>query len=84
MGRNQNTSLPLVNILDELVRSKTTLVYTGSSESYSASILNKVGSVPTDEKVLLSSGELTNPRWSYASAKTFGEYCLAAAANQCE
>lgn len=80
----RNSSLPLTNILEALGNTdkRPKIIYTGSSESYSYSIQKNIGDVPTDETVLLSSGELLNPRWSYASAKTFGEYCLAAAKKQ--
>lgn len=80
----RNSSLPLTNILEALGNAGKLpkIIYTGSSESYSYSIQKNIGAVPTDETVLLASGELLNSRWSYASAKTFGEYCLAAANKQ--
>ena len=80
----RNSSLPLVNIIDVISSSKfrPKILYTGSSESYAETINQGMGVFPTAENIILSSGELLNPRWSYASAKTFGEYCLSAAHHQ--
>ena len=43
---------------------------------YASSFKLNLCEVPTDEKVPLSIDDISNPRWSYAVSKIFGECAL--------
>lgn len=79
-----NSSLPTLNLVKFIIDNdvKTRIVYTGSSESYAEGVNRGYVSIPTDERSLLSLGPPQNPRWSYACAKTYGEYLLFSAGFQ--
>tara|TARA_Y100000589_G_scaffold74281_1_gene67603 strand:- start:9260 stop:10249 length:990 start_codon:yes stop_codon:yes gene_type:complete len=79
-----NSSLPTINLINFIVENniKTKILYTGSSESYANSVIKGIVNIPSDEDSLLSLGSHENPRWSYACAKTYGEYLLFAAGFQ--
>lgn len=58
---------PTMNLLKRY--SGVHFVYAGSCESYAGAVNNGWASVPTPESVPLVIDDITNPRWSYASAK---------------
>ena len=73
-----NSSLSTINIVNFILVNKVNakILYTGSSESYAEGVNRGFVDIPTNEKSFLSLGDHNNPRWSYACAKTYGEYLL--------
>lgn len=77
----ESSSLPTLNVIRKY-SSIAPIVYASSSEVY-ASTIDKFGwRVPTDELVSPSIDSIHNTRWSYATAKLFGEVALVSAAKQ--
>lgn len=70
-----NSTLPTLNIID-FYAGKAPIVYSSSSEVYASSTELFGWGVPTSEVVPLSISDIHNPRWSYATAKLFGEVAL--------
>jgi nucleoside-diphosphate-sugar epimerase len=76
-----NSTIPTLTILEKYAN-HAPIVYSSSSEVYASTIklLNWV--VPTDESVPIAIENVHNPRWSYATAKLFGEIALISAARE--
>ena len=76
-----NSTIPTLTVLAKYAK-YAPIVYSSSSEVYASTIklLNWV--VPTDESVPLAIENVHNPRWSYATAKLFGEIALISAASE--
>ena len=76
-----NSTIPTLTVLAKYAK-YAPIVYSSSSEVYASTIklLNWV--VPTDESVPFSIENVHNPRWSYATAKLFGEIALISAAGE--
>tara|TARA_R100000081_G_C4820247_1_gene179232 strand:- start:3477 stop:4427 length:951 start_codon:yes stop_codon:yes gene_type:complete len=63
-----------INILDWCVENDIKILSTSSSEVYAST---KDKNVPTDESVVVSIDDVSNPRFSYAGTKIYGELlCL--------
>lgn len=76
----RNSSTPTVNLLERYrAEDLRFFFYAGSSESYAATIQTFSWPLPTSEEVVLTAGHPTETRYSYAVAKTLGEFaCFAA------
>jgi nucleoside-diphosphate-sugar epimerase len=76
-----NSTLPTLAVREKYA-AHAPIVYSSSSEVYASTIklLNWV--VPTDESVPIAIENVHNPRWSYATAKLFGEIALISAARE--
>jgi len=67
-------TLAMINIL-EWFKDTTCgkILFSSSNEAY-ASTINKIGGpIPTPEDIMLSIGDIKNPRWSYGGSKLIGE-----------
>jgi UDP-glucose 4-epimerase len=76
-----NSTVPTLSIIEKYIPG-IPVVYSSSSEVYASTISLLDWAVPTDEKVPISLENLHNPRWSYATAKLFGEIALISAARE--
>jgi UDP-glucose 4-epimerase len=73
-----NSMQPTLRVINEYA-GKVPIVYSSSSEVYASTVEKFKWEVPTDELVPPSIDSIHNTRWSYASAKLFGEIALVAA-----
>lgn len=79
----KSSTLPAIHLLEkyafngELSR----FIYAGSSEAYAGTVTQFGWAIPTDESVPLCVDDVTNPRWSYATAKLHGEVSTIATCN---
>ena len=76
-----NSTIPTLTILNKYAKIAP-IVYSSSSEVYASTISLLNWSVPTDESVPIAIENVHNPRWSYATAKLFGEVALISAARE--
>ena len=76
-----NSTLPTIAIIEKYVRT-VPIIYTSSSEIYASATEMFGWKVPTDESVPAVIGAIHNPRWSYATAKLFGEVALVSAVTE--
>jgi len=76
-----NSTIPTLTILAKYAN-HAPIVYSSSSEVYATTIKLLDWVVPTDESVPLAIENVHNPRWSYATAKLFGEIALISAAGE--
>jgi nucleoside-diphosphate-sugar epimerase len=74
-----NSTLPTLTIIEKYIRIAP-IIYSSSSEVYASTIELFEWNVPTDETVPVSIADVHNLRWSYATAKLFGEVALISAA----
>jgi nucleoside-diphosphate-sugar epimerase/SAM-dependent methyltransferase len=58
------------------------IIYASTPEAYAGSTDLGIAPIPTPEKVPLCISYVSNPRWSYASAKIFAESLMLGAAKQ--
>lgn len=70
-----NSTLPTLNVFKKYVGS-IPVVYSSSSEVYASTTELFGWETPTSEIVPISISNVHNPRWSYATAKLFGEVAL--------
>lgn len=71
--------LPTQYLIDRYAGKIERFVFTGTCESYAGAVDLFDYPVPTDEKVPLVVGDVTNPRWSYGGSKIVNELqCVAA------
>lgn len=71
--------LPTQYLLERYAGKVQRFVFTGTCESYAGAVDLFDYPVPTDEKVPLVVGDVTNPRWSYGGSKIVNEIqCVAA------
>jgi nucleoside-diphosphate-sugar epimerase len=54
-------------------------VFSSTSEAYAGGVSSGIINIPTSEKIPLLIDDITNPRWSYASAKLNGESAVISA-----
>ena len=57
-------------------------VFSSTSEAYAGGVSLGITNIPTEEKIPLIVEDITNPRWSYASAKLNGESAVISANEQ--
>jgi UDP-glucose 4-epimerase len=76
-----NSTIPTLSIIEKYIRT-TPIVYTSSSEVYASMVDNFGWKVPTNENVPVGIADVHNLRWSYATAKLFGEVALITAASE--
>lgn len=74
--------LPTQYLIDRYAGKVERFVFTGTCESYAGAVDLFGYSVPTDEKVPLVVGDVTNPRWSYGGSKIVNEIQVVAAKEQ--
>lgn len=74
----RESSLPILNTISAFANI-CPIIYSSSSEVYAASVARGFTGVPTAEDAIISIGEITNTRWSYATAKILGEVAMYAA-----
>ena len=74
-----NSTIPTISAIEKYIKTAP-IVYASSSETYASAIELFGWEVPTDESVPTVIGDVHNPRWSYATAKLFGEVALVSAA----
>jgi nucleoside-diphosphate-sugar epimerase len=74
-----NSTLPTITIIEKYITA-VPIVYTSSSEIYASATELFDWKIPTDESVPAVIDDVHNPRWSYATAKLFGEVALVSAA----
>jgi nucleoside-diphosphate-sugar epimerase len=74
--------LPTQFLLERYAGKVQRFVFTGTCESYAGAVDMFEYPVPTDEKVPLVVGDVTNPRWSYGGTKIANEIQVAAAHHQ--
>ena len=81
---NLHSTIPVLRLIDHYKDSKKLkrFFYAGSSESYASSVNLNIAQIPTPENVPLSVDDISEPRWSYANAKTSGEAACFAAHTQ--
>ncbi len=70
-----NSTIPSLNVFKKYV-GNIPVVYSSSSEVYASTTELFDWETPTSEDVPLSISSVHNPRWSYATAKLFGEVAL--------
>ena len=70
-----NSTIPSLNVFKKYVGS-IPVVYSSSSEVYASTTELFGWETPTSEDVPISISNVHNPRWSYATAKLFGEVAL--------
>lgn len=70
-----NSTIPSLNVFNKYVR-YIPIVYSSSSEVYATTAELFGWEIPTSEDVPISISDVHNPRWSYATAKLFGEVAL--------
>ena len=70
-----NSTIPSLSIFKRYV-GQIPVVYSSSSEVYATTTELFGWDTPTSEDVPLSISDVHNPRWSYATAKLFGEVAL--------
>jgi UDP-glucose 4-epimerase len=75
----KNSSYPTLAVI-EAYAGKVPIVYSSSSEVYASTVESFNWEIPTSENVPISIADVYNPRWSYATAKLFGEIALNSAA----
>jgi nucleoside-diphosphate-sugar epimerase len=72
-----NSIRPTLLLLERYAQSSSTkFVYTGTSETYADAVTHGLAAIPTTENAPAYFLELSNPRWSYAMAKTAGEVAI--------
>lgn len=76
-----NSTIPTLTVLNKYAK-LAPIVYSSSSEVYASTIELLDWTVPTDESVPIAIENVHNPRWSYATAKLFGEIALISAARE--
>jgi nucleoside-diphosphate-sugar epimerase len=76
-----NSTIPTLTVLNKYAN-LAPIVYSSSSEVYASTIELLDWVVPTDESVPIAIQNVHNPRWSYATAKLFGEIALISAAHE--
>jgi nucleoside-diphosphate-sugar epimerase len=76
-----NSTIPTLTILNKYAK-LAPIVYSSSSEVYASTISLLNWNVPTDESVPIAIENVHNPRWSYATAKLYGEVALISAAQE--
>ena len=76
-----NSTLPTIAVIEKYVKT-IPIIYTSSSEIYASATEMFAWVVPTDELVPAVISDVHNPRWSYATAKLFGEVALVSAAKE--
>lgn len=69
-------------LLDRYAGKVERFIFSGSCESYASTVDTFAWSVPTDESVPLSVGDVANPRWSYGGSKILNELQVQAAHQQ--
>ena len=74
--------LPTQYLLDRYAGQVKRFVFTGTCESYAGATDLFNYPVPTDERVPLVIGDVTNPRWSYGGSKIVNEIQVVAAHEQ--
>lgn len=74
--------LPTQYLLERYAGKIDRFVFTGTCESYAGAVDLFDYPVPTDEKVPLVIGDVTNPRWSYGASKIVNEVQVVAAKEQ--
>lgn len=74
--------LPTQYLLDRYAGKIKRFVFTGTCESYAGATDIFNYPVPTDERVPLVVGDVTNPRWSYGGSKIVNEIQVVAAKEQ--
>ena len=74
--------LPTQYLLDRYAGQVNRFVFTGTCESYAGATDLFNYPVPTDERVPLVIGDVTNPRWSYGGSKIVNEIQVVAAHEQ--
>ena len=74
--------LPTQFLIDRYAGKIERFVFTGTCESYAGATDLFNYPVPTDEKVPLVIGDVTNPRWSYGGSKIVNEIQIVAAKEQ--
>jgi len=75
----RDSVLPTQYLLDRYAGQVKRFVFTGTCESYAGAVDLFDYPVPTDERVPLVVGDVTNPRWSYGGSKIVNEIqCVAA------
>lgn len=74
--------LPTQYLLDRYAGKVDRFVFTGTCESYAGATDLFNYPVPTDERVPLVIGDVTNPRWSYGGSKIVNEIQVVAAKEQ--
>ena len=78
----RDSVLPTQYLIDRYAGKVERFVFTGTCESYAGAVDLFNYPVPTDEKVPLVVGDVTNPRWSYGGSKIVNELQLVAAQSQ--
>jgi len=72
-----NSIRPTILLLKRYSHSTgTKFIYTGTSESYADAVTHGLTQIPTHENTPVYFNDLSNPRWSYAVAKTAGEVAI--------
>jgi nucleoside-diphosphate-sugar epimerase len=74
--------LPTQYLLERYAGKVKRFVFTGTCESYAGAVDLFNYPVPTNEKVPLVIGDVTNPRWSYGGSKIVNEIQVVAAKEQ--
>lgn len=74
--------LPTQYLIDRYAGKVERFVFTGTCESYAGAVDLFDYPVPTDERVPLVIGDVTNPRWSYGGSKIVNEIQIVAAKEQ--
>jgi nucleoside-diphosphate-sugar epimerase len=76
-----NSTQSTINIIAKYAK-LATILYSSSSEVYGCGVGMGLVKVPTAEDAPVIFSEISNPRWSYGSAKALGEFALHAAARE--
>ena len=76
-----NSTIPTLTVIEKYIRN-TPIIYSSSSEVYASAVELFDWKVPTDESVPAVIANVHNLRWSYATAKLFGEMALISAASE--
>lgn len=74
--------LPTQYLIDRYAGKVERFIFTGTCESYAGAVDLFDYPVPTDERVPLVIGDVTNPRWSYGGSKIVNEIQIVAAKEQ--
>jgi nucleoside-diphosphate-sugar epimerase len=78
-----NSSSGTINLIRYYAKNKPIkFVYAGTSESYADAVTHELVEIPTPEVTTVYFEDITNPRWSYAFAKTAGEVAIHSASAQ--